>query len=200
MKGYKILRESVSGPMYLCEDNKTFDSTGFTWKKRNSAEKVMSCFQQKGWGLSIVEINIDDIQTKLTNSGKTIDAVFDEILPSNLASAVRQVSDKMDDLSTYQKYLNECLSLEDKVTSDLLHYIELNDDEDEEKMKEVYMLLKQSRKKRRDVKDKIKMLNSIKNNCIDDVIDSLNKCRTSIDERYYSPKTDVLDKFNVTLR
>lgn len=195
MIAYKLERTLPSGKkVFLCDDNKTFDNEGFTWKKRTSAERVRACFNHK-YNLKIIEVEQEDVRAMLTKDDKAMsEALSSARIPADAMKIFHDIMWNMDDLNAYGDKLNEELSFQDKITSDILHYVEMNEIEPSEEHG-LLCKLKNARIERRKIKDRLKVLMALRLDIQNGGTENLTKCFAAMNERYYTPK--VVTEFGI---
>lgn len=209
MPGYKIVVDCDLPCLYLNKDMNSLGVDGYIWDKREKAENVVSA-QQKSKNFTDDQkkhmrvVSVDDILEELKKKeekncmeedvdqedfveiGKpSSDLVADPEEKNELFDAVTALADRLSGYNSRRLALRKAVSREDAVTLDLMHYIELTD-EDDARQEEYAMLLRDSRIRRRRAKDMLKVLDALEGAA--PAIISAAHWVKSTDKRSYHPR------------
>ena len=207
--GYKIVVDCDLPCLYLNKDMNSLGVDGYIWDKREKAENVVSA-QQKSKNFTDDQkkhmrvVSVDDILEELKKKeekncmeedvgqedfveiGKpSSDLVADPEEKNELFDAVTALADRLSGYNSRRLALRKAVSREDAVTLDLMHYIELTD-EDDARQEEYAMLLRDSRIRRRRAKDMLKVLDALEGAA--PAIISAAHWVKSTDKRSYHPR------------
>lgn len=207
--GYKIVVDCDLPCLYLNKDMNSLGVDGYIWDKREKAENVVSA-QQKSKNFTDEQkkhmrvVSVDDLLTELkekeerncmeeeagyedfTDMGKTPSSlVVDPEEKNGLFDAVVALAEKLADYDSRRLALHKAVAREDAVTLDLMHYIELTD-EDDTRQEEYAMLLRDSRIRRRRAKDMLKVLDALES-AVPAIVSTAHWVK-SADKRSYRPR------------
>lgn len=175
MSGYKIEIDCDSQKFYLSNDNISIDVDGYTWKEKRKAENVIKSIKKtknftyyQKQHMHVISISEEKTQekiqmdTKLNNiPNSTSCLILDDNNKNELFNAVTELACKLRDYTNLNKTVNDNINREDLITLDLLHYIELTNENDPRQIKYLN-LLRESRIRRRRAKDIQKVLDTLK--------------------------------------
>lgn len=179
MPGYKIVVDCVQPQLYMNKEMNSFVADGYIWDKREKAENVVRT-KQKSKSFTDDQkkhMHVVCVDNILTNAGeskkdaanKTLSDVensekeFAPVCPDEkdqLFDAVVSLAEKLSDYDIRRELLRKAVAREDAVTLDLLHYIELTD-EDDARQNQYAVLLRESRIRRRRAKDMLKVMDDL---------------------------------------
>lgn len=194
--------------LYLNKDMNSLGVDGYIWDKREKAENVVSA-QQKSKNFTDDQkkhmrvVSVDDLLAELKKKeerncieedvdqedfveiGKTpSDLITDPEEKNALFDAVAALADRLSGYDSRRLALRKAVAREDAVALDLMHYIELTD-EDDARQEEYAMLLRDSRIRRRRAKDMLKVLDALEG-AVPAIVSTAHWVK-SADKRSYRP-------------
>lgn len=162
MPGYRIAIGYDSPQLFLDKDMASLSKKGYVWTKREKAENVIVAGQsRKIWNENqkkSMRIVPEEEQIAEKTSGDDLILEFPEDPSSiteeknRLFDALLSLGDILTDYPHLRSLLRKAVSREDAETLDLLHYIELTD-EDDERQQDYAHMLRECRVRRRKAKD-----------------------------------------------
>lgn len=187
--GYKIMRTDTSSPMFLNQDLKTCSSDGYTWKKYESAENVSRYF---AGGPTVVVEDVSEESSDISGSVKGVVRVSSEgpylcSLTDRLRASAGEASSIVKKLLAIKEFLTEEQSKEDRITSDILHLIEL-EKLPANKLMKLTKDLKECRIRRRKIKDALLIISKLEQGGVIEGITSINDTFAKLDDRSYDCK------------
>lgn len=163
MPGYRIAIGYDSPQLFLDKDMASLSKKGYVWTKREKAENVITAGQsRKIWNENQKKsMRIVPEEEQVAEKTSSDDLILE--LPEDPSSVVAEEKDRLFDallslgdiLTDYphlRSILRKAVSREDAETLDLLHYIELTD-EDDERQQDYAHMLRECRVRRRKAKD-----------------------------------------------
>lgn len=163
MPGYRIAIGYDSPQLFLDRDMASLSKEGYVWTKREKAENVIVAGQSRKMWNDNQKKSMRIIPEEEQVAEKTSNDVVDSDLPEDPSSVVAEEKDRLFDallslgdiFSDYphlRSILCKAVSREDVATLDLLHYIELID-EDDKRQQDYARMLRECRVRRRKAKD-----------------------------------------------
>lgn len=162
MPGYRIAIGYDSPQLFLDRDMASLSKEGYVWTKREKAENVIVAGQsRKIWNENqkkSMRIVPEEEQMAEKTSSDDLILEFPEDSSSiteeknRLFDALLSLGDILTDYPHLRSLLRKAVSREDAETLDLLHYIELTDENDERQQDYAHML-RECRIRRRKAKD-----------------------------------------------
>ena len=187
--GYKIMRTDTPSPMFLNQDLKTCSSDGYIWKKYESARNVSLTFVD---GPTVI---VEDISEERADTPELVkgfvrvstDGPYLYNLTDRLRASAGEASSVVKKLLAVKELLTEEQSREDRITSDILHLIEL-EKLPANKLMKLTKDLKECRIRRRKIKDALYIISKLEQGGVIEGITSINDTFTKLDNRSYDCK------------
>ncbi len=204
MKGYRIYAMVEGNKAYLDATLKITDGPGYIWKKQVAAENVIAkCTKYESLAIEPVP----DDETKPAQAELSAPAPTDteepiqpeepaeneetksEEIPEEFFESIRIIAESANQLDGYIDLLVSQLSHDDLAITDMMHYIEFHTMNAATTM-HLAKLLKETLKHRREVKNKIQIIQDFRRST-NNSLKQLKNTFHQIETRVYTPR--VLD-------
>jgi len=192
---YRIEFTLPDGTVRYLDSKSREASEPYHWANRSAAMNIIKTLKRgKSNRVNYICVDEELEKVKAAASPKANENAVKTV--GMLGDACRIICSEVSNLQNTIKTETDKIAREDRVTQDILHYIELNDCSEAMAVQLVGML-KKARQRRRESKDAVMLLSAIRDNISPQTAESICNAADTLIDRKYSPR-ELPDLFSDT--